>query len=114
MIKGFQELQVWQVGMELTKQVYRSTENLPKSESYGLTHQLRTAAVSIPANIAEGYARNHRKEYLQFLSIAAGSQAELTTLILLARDLHAMPEARALMSSRSRGVMNVVSSSSST
>jgi four helix bundle protein len=73
--------------MDLSKRVYIHTKLFPKDEIYGLTSQLRRAAVSIPSNIAEGYARNSRKEYIQFYSIAYGSVAELETQLILARDL---------------------------
>ena len=72
-IMGFQDLKVWQRAYGLTLDLYRMTKKFPKTETYGLTTQLQRAAVSIPANIAEGYERNHRKEYLQFLFIAKGS-----------------------------------------
>jgi four helix bundle protein len=71
----------------LTLELYRVTKKFPKEETFGLTGQMRRAAASVPANIAEGYERNHRKEYLQFLFIAKGSLGELDTLLLLARDL---------------------------
>ena len=64
------------------------TRHFPKSEDYGLSQQLRRAAVSIPSNIAEGYGRKHKAEYNQFLSIAYGSLLELETQILLAKDLN--------------------------
>jgi four helix bundle protein len=86
-ITGFRELKVWQRAYELTLDLYRITRKFPKAEIYGLTSQLQRAAVSVPANIAEGYERNHRKEYLQFIFIAKGSLGELETLLLLARDL---------------------------
>jgi four helix bundle protein len=89
-ITGFRDLSVWQRAYELTLDLYRITKKFPKSEIYGLTSQLQRAAVSVPANIAEGYERNHRKEYLQFLFIAKGSLGELETLLLLARDLSYM------------------------
>jgi four helix bundle protein len=84
---GFKKLIVWQKAYELTIRIYRLTNSFPKSESYGLSLQLRRAAASIPANIAEGYERGHRKEYLQFLNIARGSLGEFETFISLAKDL---------------------------
>lgn len=78
--------------MQLAQEVYRLTRQLPKEETYGLSSQLRRSAVSIPTNIAEGYGRSHRGEYLQFLGIAQGSQSELTTLLLLTRELYALDE----------------------
>ena len=65
-------------------EVYRATDCMPKSELYGLTSQIRRASVSIPANIAEGAARNHSREFVQFLYISLGSLAELETELLLA------------------------------
>jgi four helix bundle protein len=73
--------------MELVEGVYRVTQSFPKQEMYGLTSQLRRAAVSIPANIAEGHSREHIKEYLNFLSVAQGSVAELETELELAGRL---------------------------
>lgn len=85
--KGFRQLTVWQKAYGLTLEIYRLTKAFPKQEIYGLTSQLQRAAVSISANIAEGYERNHRKEYLQFLFIAKGSLGEVETYLLLAKDL---------------------------
>jgi len=85
--KGFRDLRVWQCGMELVEEVYRLTRCFPKEELYGLTSQLRRAAVSIPSNIAEGQTRKHVKEFLQFLSTAQGSLAEVQTQIELAGRL---------------------------
>jgi four helix bundle protein len=73
--------------MELVESVYRATQSFPKQELYGLTSQLRRAAVSIPANIAEGNSREHIKEYLNFLSIAQGSAGELETELEIAGRL---------------------------
>jgi len=73
--------------MELVESVYRVTQSFPKQELYGLTRQLRRASVSIPANIAEGNSREHIKEYLNFLSIAQGSVAELETELEIAGRL---------------------------
>ena len=77
--------------MELAKELYHLTEKFPKQEQYGLTSQMRRAAVSIPSNIAEGYKRRNRSEYLQFLSIANGSAGELETQLLLAKDVAKLP-----------------------
>lgn len=76
--------------MQLVKEVYKWTEGLPKEETYGLTAQIRRAAVSVPSNIAEGAARDSRKEFIQFLYIALGSLSELETQIFLARDLFSL------------------------
>ena len=73
--------------MDLVEQVYRLTRDFPNYEVYGLTNQLRRAAVSIPSNIAEGQARKHLKEYLQFLSTAKGSLAEVQTQLEIAARL---------------------------
>lgn len=85
--KGFKQLKVWQKAYELTLEVYRVTKIFPKEEIYGLTSQLQRAIVSVPANIAEGYERNYKKEYLQFLYIAKGSPGEVETYLSLANDL---------------------------
>ena len=79
----YKDLNTWQKAMDLTTEVYRLTKKLPKDELYGLTNQLRRAAVSIPSNIAEGNARFSTKEYLHFLSITRGSVAEVETQLLL-------------------------------
>ena len=73
--RHYKELLVWQKGMALAKQVYHLTQKFPAEERYGLTSQLRRAAVSVPSNIAEGQARRSTNEFLQFLSIAEGSLA---------------------------------------
>lgn len=86
-LESFKDLQVWQKAYSLVVAIYKATGSFPGSETYGLVTQMRRAAVSIPCNIAEGYRRNSRKEYLQFLAIAYGSTAELETQLLLARDL---------------------------
>lgn len=78
-VQGFRELRVWQAGMELVEGVYGLTRAFPKHELYGLAGQLQRAAVSVPANIAEGHTRHHLGEYLHHLSIARGSLAEVET-----------------------------------
>jgi four helix bundle protein len=84
MIQSYRDLQVWQKAIDLAEDCYRVTENFPDRERYGLSSQLRRAAVSIPANIAEGRNRQPVKEFLQHLSITAGSLAELETHLILA------------------------------
>jgi len=82
--KNFRHLRVWQLGMQLTEEVYRLSQQFPKHETYGLGSQIQRAAVSIPANIAEGHAMGSTKEFLRFLAIAQGSLAELETHLMLA------------------------------
>lgn len=86
-IKSYRDLLIWQRGITFVKLVYQETATFPDSERYGLTNQMRRAAVSIPSNIAEGQARQHRGEFRQFLFTALGSIAELETQILISRDL---------------------------
>lgn len=86
-INSHKELLVWKKSMELVKILYLLTEQFPKDELYGLSSQMQRAAVAIPSNIAEGYLRGHRKEYVQFLSIALGSAAELETQLLICKTL---------------------------
>ncbi|NTU82795.1 MAG: four helix bundle protein [Chloroflexales bacterium] len=83
-IQTYRDLEVWQRAMDLAEEVYQQTQNFPREELYGLTSQIRRAAVSVPANIAEGYGRIHRKEYIHHLSIARGSLWEVETLVQLA------------------------------
>ncbi len=89
-IKTYRDLIVWQKAMRLVVEVYTLTKKFPKSEQYGLTSQMRRAAVSIPSNIAEGRSRGYRKEFRQFLLNAYGSGAELETQIEIAKNLPIM------------------------
>lgn len=82
-LQHYRELTVWQRAMDLAVQVYELTKAFPKEEIYGITSQLRRAATSISLNIAEGYGRDHRGEYLRFLSIAQGSCCEVETILIL-------------------------------
>jgi len=82
-IRDYKDLLVWQKGINLVEVVYRITGNLPACEQWGLTSQMRRAAVSIPSNIAEGYGRQSTGNYKQFLSISRGSLLELETQIYL-------------------------------
>ena len=83
----YEDLRVWGLAMDLVLETYRCTASFPKQEAYGLTSQMRRAAVSIPSNIAEGKGRYSRKELLQFLFHARGSLLELRTQITIAREL---------------------------
>ena len=78
-LKSHKDLVVWQKAMELAALTYELTKGMPKTEQYGLTSQMLRAAVSIPANIAEGNSRGTRKDYARFISISRGSSAELET-----------------------------------
>lgn len=82
-LKSYRDLEVWQRGIDLVAAIYRLTDTFPQEERYGLTSQPRRAAVSVPANIAEGYSRTHRRDYLHHLSVARGSLAELETHLLI-------------------------------
>lgn len=86
-VKNYSELIAWQKAMDLVERIYEATREFPKEELYGLTSQLRRAAVSIPSNIAEGQGRRSTKEFLHHLSYAHGSLREVETQILIAGRL---------------------------
>lgn len=86
-IRTYRDLVAWQLGMDLVQTVYGLTNSFPKVEQFGLTSQMRRAAVSIPANIAEGFGRGRKAEFRRFLEIARGSLFELQTHAELARRL---------------------------
>jgi len=86
--KGFAKLLVWRRGIELTIAVYVLTAEFPITERFGLSSQMRRAAVSVPSNVAEGYGRRTRGEYLQFLGQARGSCSELETQIVISKKLN--------------------------
>ena len=87
MVKSYKDQIVWQKAMDLVVETYRLVESLPREEIYALSDQMRRSAVSIPSNIAEGHTRNSTKEYIQFLSIAKGSNAELQTQLSICSRL---------------------------
>ena len=93
MIRTHRDLRVWKAAIELVRNVYTVTSSFPKEELYGLTSQMRRAAVSVPANIAEGAARKGSKELIHFLSIASGSLAELDALLEIAKETGIMNDA---------------------
>ena len=86
--RSYRELIAWQKAMDLVPLVYALVKRLPKEENYALGDQMRRAVISVAANIAEGQGRQHPKEFLQFLSMARGSLAELDTLLLAAQRLN--------------------------
>jgi four helix bundle protein len=91
---SYRDLVAWKKAMELVTEVYRITERFPKEEIYGLTSQLRRAAVSVPCNIAEGQGRLTKGEFHQFLGYARGSLLEMETQILIARNLGYLPQSQ--------------------
>lgn len=96
-MKDHKELDVWKKSMDLVAEIYDITKEFPRDEVYGLTSQLRRSAVSIPSNIAEGAARNTKKEFMQFLYIALGSAAEAETQLLIAHRLNFSAKANDLI-----------------
>lgn len=85
---NIKELKIWNKAMELTIEIYKATEKFPKEETYGLTSQIRRAAVSIPSNISEGAGRNSKNEFRHFLSIANGSSYELQSQLVISNRLN--------------------------
>ena len=86
-IQTYRDLDIWNKGIELVRSIYTVTGKFPKHELYGLSSQMRRSAISIPSNVAEGFKRQHNKEYRQFLYIALGSCAELETQLTIAKEL---------------------------
>src|SRR3989442_14289688 len=91
-MRPHQKLEAWSKAVELVTDIYRSTERFPKEERYGLTSQIRRAAISIPANIAEGAGRRSKKEFVHFLSNSQGSASELETELIIANRLGYLDE----------------------
>lgn len=92
--KSFKDLIVWQKAFELAELIYQLSKELPDSEKFALTSQLQRSAVSIVSNIAEGYERNNRGEYIQFLGIARASAAELEAQLLLVNKIYGLNTSR--------------------
>lgn len=95
-VQSYRDLIVWQKSMDLVVQVYQVSKLFPKDELFGLTSQIRRAAISVPSNIAEGYGRLHRKEYLNHLSIARGSLLEAETQLQIAVRLEYLTREQAM------------------
>jgi len=85
--RSFQDLEVWKLSIDLAGRLYKLTNKFTPSENFGLTNQMRRAAVSIPSNIAEGQGRNSAKEFKQFLAISLGSRSELETQLIIAKEI---------------------------
>jgi four helix bundle protein len=112
-VKTFRDLIAWQKAMVLVKKVYHETSRMPDSERFGLTNQMRRAAVSIPSNIAEGYARQTTVDYVKFLRIARGSLAELMTQCEVALSLQMLthsPEMHDLLAEVDRVLQGLIRS----
>ena len=114
-VKSYKELNVWKKGIEIVERIYEITENFPQKELYVLTSQLRRSALSIPSNIAEGFARGHTAEYRQFLRTALGSCAELDTQLTIGQRRNYATQAEILnlqedLDHESRMIMNLIKS----
>ncbi len=90
--RSYKDLDVWKLSVDFVKLLYEITNEFPASEIYGLTNQIRRAAISIPSNIAEGQGRNSAKEFNQFLAISLGSTAELETQLIIAKEIDYLNE----------------------
>jgi four helix bundle protein len=87
-IKTFRDLRIWQTAMQIAREIYQLTSDLPAEEKFGLVSQMRRAAISLPSNVAEGFRRRNQAEFRQFLHVALGSAAELETQLELCEDLY--------------------------
>ncbi|MBD0375723.1 MAG: four helix bundle protein [Flavisolibacter sp.] len=92
-MKNYKELNAWRIAMELVTEIYKLTKSYPKEELYALISQTKRAAISVPANIAEGIGRQYKKDTLQFLHIARGSLYELETLLFIALNTEIITKA---------------------
>jgi four helix bundle protein len=91
-MKNFKNLKIWEKGLQLVIDVYQTTNNFPKEELYGLTSQIKRAAVSIPSNIAEGSERGTQKDFNRFLDVSLSSSFELETQLIIAKKLNFISE----------------------
>ena len=114
-VKSYKELNVWKKGIEIIDRVYKITENFPQEQRYVIVSQMQRSAISIPSNIAEGFARGHTAEYRQFLRTALGSCAELDTQLTIAHRRNYATQAEILnlqenLDHESRMIMNLIKS----
>jgi len=93
-MKTYRELLVWQKSIAFVTQIYKSVKGFPTEELYGLTSQIKRCAISIPSNIAEGYGRKSKKDYIRFLQIAMGSVFEIQTQLEISKNLDFLSESR--------------------
>lgn len=112
-VKSYKDLNIWNKGVDIVNHIYKLTYSFPERERYGLVTQMRRCAVSIPSNIAEGFVRQHNKEYKQFLYISLGSCAELETQIIVSFNqkylsVKARDETLELLDHESRMLMNMI------
>ena len=110
-IESYKDLLIWQKGMELVKLTYLITQSFPDEEKFGLTSQLRRSAISIPSNIAEGYGRGTKAQYINYLRIARGSLSELETQFIICKELEFLAEiseAIALIEEESKMINSLV------
>lgn len=91
-MRDFKKLHIWERGHNLVLKIYEITKLLPKEELYGLTSQIRRAAVSVPTNIAEGAGKDSNKDFIRYLNIALGSLSEIQYLLFLIKELKYLPE----------------------
>lgn len=91
-MKTHKDLEVWKLSVDLVTEIYQLTSTFPKEERFGLTNQIRRSSISVPSNIAEGAARHSQKEFIQFLYIALGSQQDLDTQLIIAKNLKFLTE----------------------
>jgi four helix bundle protein len=108
-IRSYKDLNVWKLGMDLAEAAYRHTANFPREEAFGMTAQIRRAAASIPANIAEGYGRENTGSYIQFLRIAQGSLKELETHLMLAERVGLLaPEPKTILLDQAESISKML------
>ncbi|MFH1976615.1 MAG: four helix bundle protein [Pseudomonadota bacterium] len=114
-LRSCKDLDVWKKGIEIVDFIYEVTNRFPKAEIYGLSSQMQRSAVSIPSNVAEGFARQHKKEFVQFCYIALGSCAELETQLIVAHNRRYVPDEdtgrlEEYLDHESRMLMNLIKS----
>lgn len=97
-MKTHKDLDIWIKGISLITDIYNLTKNFPKEERYGLTSQMRRAAISYPCNISEGAARKSKTEYIRFIYIALGSLSELETQVIIAKNLGYLSDIKDILS----------------